>query len=138
VCTPGRISAKIQESSRTRTNFSSSARSNSNVLEDQQEEAIGARELEEQDAGHPVVQQESGDDDRVEVGPVAQCRDVGKGLVVDVQRLVIALVVVQRQVRESLEDGLVVTVDARQLVQAGSAHAPRRGTRGGYSENFSR
>ena len=48
--------------------------------------------------------------ERKVVLPVAQRGDVGDGQVVDVQRLVIALVALQRDARELLEDRLVHAV----------------------------
>ncbi len=77
--------------------------------EDQQRPQAG--QLEQHDADQPVVEQEAADAEGEQVRPVAKGADVGHGQIVDVQRLVIALVAVERQVGEGLEDRLVYAVE---------------------------
>ncbi len=59
---------------------------------EQQQHRPRLEQLEGQHADQPVVEEELADPDRGEVGPVAQRRDVGDREVVDVERLVGALV----------------------------------------------
>jgi hypothetical protein len=65
------------------------------------------QELEKNDACEAVVEEEPRDLEGVAVRPVPQRREVGDREVVDVERLVVALVAGEVQVREVLEDRLV-------------------------------
>jgi hypothetical protein len=79
------------------------------VREDQQERTP-LRLLERDDADEPVEVQEPGHPHGRLAGPVPQRREVGDGQVVDVHRLVVALIA-GRVVPERLEDRLVDTVE---------------------------
>jgi len=69
------------------------------------------RDLEEDRPEHPVVEEEPAHVEGGLVGPVAQRGEVGDREVVDVERLVVGLVTVQRDGRELLEDALVDGVE---------------------------
>ena len=88
------------------------------VGEDQQQPTqVG--ELEQGHAHQSPVEEEAADPERKAVHPVAQRRDVGDGQVVDVERLVIALVALQRQAGELLKDRLVSAVEQQRGHDAG-------------------
>ena len=76
------------------------------VGEDEQQGAH-LRELERHDADEAVVVQEEAHLEGVRVGPVAHRRHVDDGQVVDVERLVVGLVALERDGGELLEDALV-------------------------------
>ena len=76
-----------------------------------QEHGPDLGELEEHDADEPIEVEEAADVERDEVGPVPQRGDVGDRKVVDVERLVVALVVGQIEVGEGREDRLVDAID---------------------------
>ena len=88
------------------------------VREDEQDGPV-LRELERHDADHAVVVQELAHPERALVGPVAQRGEVGDREVVDVERLVVGLVAVQRDGGELLEDALVDRVEDEAREESG-------------------
>ena len=89
--------------------------------------------LEDDHADHAVVVEELAHAERALVGPVAQRGEVGDGEVVDVQRLVVGLVAVQRDRGELLEDALVDRVEdqAREQGRHREVRDEQRQDRGG-------
>ncbi len=65
-----------------------------------EEEGPDAAELEQHGANEAEIQQETGGVDRFKIRPIPHRREVGDGQVIDVERLVVALVVGQVEIRE--------------------------------------
>ena len=78
---------------------------------EEEEQGPHVQQLEKEHAHDPVVEEEPAHVDRVEVGPVAERGEVLDGKVVDVERLVVALVASEGKGGEGLKDRLVHAVD---------------------------
>jgi len=67
--------------------------------------------LEKRHPDQPVIPEKPAGAECMQIGPVPHRRDIGDGQIVDIERFVVALIPIEIEIREVLENGLIGCVD---------------------------